>query len=83
VAEGERFELPDPLGSTVFKTAAFNHSAIPPRLSQLMTTLPEMLSCHMTANFTFYNMTNISVKKCWELINKKSSGLHINAQTFS
>lgn len=27
VAEGEGFEPPDPFESTVFKTAAFNHSA--------------------------------------------------------
>ena len=30
VAEGERFELPEPCGSTVFKTAAIDHSANPP-----------------------------------------------------
>ncbi len=30
VAEGEGFEPPDPCGSTVFKTAAFDHSATPP-----------------------------------------------------
>ena len=30
VAEGERFELPEPCGSTVFKTAAIDHSAIFP-----------------------------------------------------
>ncbi len=30
VAEGERFELSEPLGSTVFKTVAFNRSATPP-----------------------------------------------------
>lgn len=34
VAEGERFELPDPFGSAVFKTAAFSHSAIPPHDKQ-------------------------------------------------
>ena len=27
LAEGEGFEPPDPFESTVFKTAAFNHSA--------------------------------------------------------
>ena len=31
VAEGVGFEPTEPLSSTVFKTAAFNHSAIPPR----------------------------------------------------
>ena len=30
LAEGEGFEPPDPFGSTVFKTAAFGHSATPP-----------------------------------------------------
>ncbi len=30
MAEGGRFELPMPFDITVFKTAAFNHSAIPP-----------------------------------------------------
>ena len=30
MAEGEGFEPPEPFGSTVFKTAAFNHSANPP-----------------------------------------------------
>jgi hypothetical protein len=29
-AEEEGFEPPDPCGSTVFKTAAIDHSAIPP-----------------------------------------------------
>jgi hypothetical protein len=29
-AEGEGFEPPVPLGTTVFKTAAIDHSAIPP-----------------------------------------------------
>ena len=29
-AEREGFEPPEPLGSTVFKTAAFDHSAISP-----------------------------------------------------
>ena len=31
MAEGEGFEPPEPFGSTVFKTAAFNHSANPPQ----------------------------------------------------
>ena len=30
LAEGEGFEPPEPCGSPVFKTAAFNHSANPP-----------------------------------------------------
>ena len=30
VAEGEGFEPPRPCGPPVFKTGAFNHSAIPP-----------------------------------------------------
>ena len=30
MAEGEGFEPPEPFGSTVFKAAAFNHSANPP-----------------------------------------------------
>ncbi len=30
LAEREGFEPPDPLGSTVFKTAAFDHSATSP-----------------------------------------------------
>ena len=32
IAEREGFEPPDPLRSTVFKTAAFDHSAISPIL---------------------------------------------------
>ena len=31
MAEAVGFEPTEPLGSTVFKTAAFNHSATPPR----------------------------------------------------
>lgn len=31
LAEGEGFEPPVPLGTTVFKTAAIDHSAIPPK----------------------------------------------------
>ena len=30
MAESEGFEPPEPFGSTVFKTAAFDHSAISP-----------------------------------------------------
>ena len=30
MAEGEGFEPPEPRGSTVFKTAAIDHSATPP-----------------------------------------------------
>jgi hypothetical protein len=30
MAEEEGFEPPEPCGSTVFKTAALNHSATPP-----------------------------------------------------
>ena len=45
VAESEGFEPPDPLRSTVFKTAAFDHSANSPILSlnldlQLLFALP-------------------------------------------
>ena len=32
MAVGQGFEPREPLGSTVFKTAAFDHSASPPRL---------------------------------------------------
>src|SRR5450830_1167168 len=32
LAEEEGFEPPEPFGSTVFKTAALNHSATPPRI---------------------------------------------------
>jgi hypothetical protein len=32
LAEGVGFEPTVPVGTTVFKTAAFNHSAIPPRV---------------------------------------------------
>ena len=32
VAVGQGFEPREPLGSTVFKTAAFDHSASPPKL---------------------------------------------------
>ena len=31
MAEGEGFEPPEPFGSTVFKTAAIDHSATPPQ----------------------------------------------------
>ena len=34
MAEREGFEPPDPRGSTVFKTAAFDHSATSPRASE-------------------------------------------------
>ena len=33
MAVGQGFEPREPLGSTVFKTAAFDHSASPPKLS--------------------------------------------------
>ena len=39
-AEREGFEPPDPLRSTVFKTAAFDHSAISPILSPKRDLLP-------------------------------------------
>ena len=32
LAEGEGFEPPEPRGSTVFKTAAIDHSATPPQM---------------------------------------------------
>lgn len=32
MAVGQGFEPREPLGSTVFKTAAFDHSASPPKL---------------------------------------------------
>ena len=36
LAEAEGFEPPDPCGSTVFKTAAIDHSATPPeRIAKL------------------------------------------------
>lgn len=35
-AEREGFEPPDPLRSTVFKTAAFDHSAISPMFYQIL-----------------------------------------------
>ena len=34
MAVGQGFEPREPLGSTVFKTAAFDHSASPPKLSR-------------------------------------------------
>lgn len=34
-AEGEGFEPPEPCGSTVFKTAAIDHSAISPKAMQI------------------------------------------------
>ena len=39
MAESEGFEPPEPFGSTVFKTAAFNHSATPPRQPAFFTIL--------------------------------------------
>ena len=44
-AEREGFEPPDPLRSTVFKTAAFDHSAISPVL------FPFRRECKGTNNF--------------------------------
>ncbi len=38
MAEGEGFEPPEPFGSTVFKTAAFDRSATPPRAHSDSTT---------------------------------------------
>lgn len=38
VAEGVGFEPTIPLGITVFKTAAFNHSAIPPIIYEIENT---------------------------------------------
>ena len=35
MAEREGFEPPEPFGSTVFKTAAFDHSATSPHLKSL------------------------------------------------
>ena len=35
MAVGQGFEPREPLGSTVFKTAAFDHSASPPKLFRL------------------------------------------------
>ncbi len=40
MAEGEGFEPPEPFGSTVFKTAAFDHSATPPRTPPQIEALP-------------------------------------------
>lgn len=42
-AEEEGFEPPNPFGSTVFKTAAINHSAIPP----FPTGQPDCNKCHI------------------------------------
>ena len=39
IAEREGFEPPDPLRSTVFKTAAFDHSAISP-MSNFISSTP-------------------------------------------
>ncbi len=36
MAVGQGFEPREPLGSTVFKTAAFDHSASPPKLFRLI-----------------------------------------------
>jgi hypothetical protein len=38
MAEEEGFEPPEPCGSTVFKTAALNHSATPPEGTDKHTT---------------------------------------------
>jgi hypothetical protein len=37
LAEREGFEPPDPCGSTVFKTAAFDHSATSPERAKIIT----------------------------------------------
>lgn len=47
MAEEVGFEPTVPCGTTVFKTAAFNHSAIPPRLHQDSTYLVEGDRCTM------------------------------------
>ena len=40
MAEGVGFEPTEVLPSTVFKTAAFNHSAIPPNKTMIISILP-------------------------------------------
>ncbi len=43
-AEGEGFEPPETCASTVFKTAAFDHSAIPPVYASLSACAPDTIS---------------------------------------
>ena len=50
MAEGEGFEPPVPCGTTVFKTAAFDHSAIPPR-SELSYLMEEIFQPHFHSRF--------------------------------
>ncbi len=57
VAEREGFEPPEPFGSTVFKTAAFDHSAISPGATKVE---------------FFLFPKNISLKKNTEMLKKKA-----------
>ena len=46
VAEKEGFEPPEPCSSTVFKTAAIDHSAISPMLSKNATNVHKSLDIY-------------------------------------
>ena len=60
VAEREGFEPPDPLRSTVFKTAAFDHSAISPKSN--------VISLHVTfsVKWTAKISTFFEIASGWE-----------------
>ena len=45
IAEREGFEPPEPLSSTVFKTAAIDHSAISPVVSNVLQSFCSQLRC--------------------------------------
>ena len=49
MAEGVGFEPTEVLPSTVFKTAAFDHSAIPPRIVKL-----QIIILHIAGQYFYY-----------------------------
>ena len=51
MAEREGFEPPDPCGSTVFKTAAFDHSAISPLIKERELRGPSIPSKQIVIHF--------------------------------
>ena len=57
VAEREGFEPPEPLSSTVFKTAAIDHSAISPS-SQLTCIIEVIFSNRLQNYYFFFKYTN-------------------------
>ncbi len=67
LAEGVGFEPTSPFGEAVFKTAALNHSAIPPFLNSVRNNLVQSLE--------------LRLKICFELLTPKSLFFSIHLQT--